>query len=190
MGRTWYLDGKFLKKKNTFTDFLACAEYLAENKYTSPEKLCIQGRSAGGLTMGATINESIKSPKGPHFSTAIAGVPFVDVLTTMLDETIPLTTIEFEEWGNPKDKEYYEYMKSYSPMDNIVEGKKYPNMLVTGGLHDPRVGYWEPAKLVANLREKASNQSSLDLLEGSGWPLKGPFFCYLLATKPSTLPAV
>lgn len=159
MGRTWYLDGKFLKKRNTFTDFLACAEYLAENKYTSPEKLCIQGRSAGGLTMGASINESIKSSKGPHFSTAIAGVPFVDVLTTMLDETIPLTTIEFEEWGNPKDKEYYQYMKSYSPMDNIVEGKKYPNMLVTGGLHDPRVGYWEPAKLVANLRRKASNQS-------------------------------
>jgi oligopeptidase B len=165
MGREWYLDGKFLKKKNTFSDFLACAEYLADNKYTSPEKLCIQGRSAGGLTMGASINASMNSSRGPHFSCAIAGVPFVDVLTTMLDETIPLTTIEFEEWGNPMESEYYEYMKSYSPMDNIVEDKKYPNMLVTGGLHDPRVGYWEPAKFVANLRKKTSTRDNIILLK-------------------------
>lgn len=165
MGREWYLDGKFLNKKNTFTDFISCAEFLAKNKYTSPEKLSISGRSAGGLTMGASINESMKSPNGPHFSAAIAGVPFVDVLTTMLDETIPLTTIEFEEWGNPKEEKYYEYMKSYSPVDNIVEGKTYPNLLVTGGLHDPRVGYWEPAKYVANLRKKTPQGENLILLK-------------------------
>lgn len=165
MGREWYLDGKFLNKKNTFSDFIACAEYLADNKYTSPAKLSISGRSAGGLTMGASINESMKSPNGPHFSSAIAGVPFVDVLTTMLDETIPLTTIEFEEWGNPKEKKYYEYMKSYSPVDNIVEGKTYPNLLVTGGLHDPRVGYWEPAKYVANLRKKTQQGNNFILLK-------------------------
>ena len=165
MGREWYLDGKFLNKKNTFTDFIACAEFIAENKYSSPARLCISGRSAGGLTMGASINESMSSPNGPHFSTAIAGVPFVDVLTTMLDETIPLTTIEFEEWGNPKDEKYYDYMKSYSPVDNIVEGKAYPNLLVTGGLHDPRVGYWEPAKYVANLRKKTQQGDNVILLK-------------------------
>lgn len=147
MGRDWYEDGKYLKKKNSFTDFIACAEHLIERKYTSPKCLYIEGRSAGGLLMGATVNMA------PHlFNGVIAGVPFVDVLTTILDETIPLTVIEWEEWGCPKDKQYYDYIKSYSPVDN-VKPQKYPNMLVTAGLHDPRVGYWEPAKFVARVRD-------------------------------------
>jgi oligopeptidase B len=168
MGREWYLDGKFLKKKNTFSDFLACTETVTKLKYTSPSRLCISGRSAGGLTMGASINESMKlktDDEYPHFACAIAGVPFVDCLTTMLDETIPLTTIEFEEWGNPKDSTYYEYMREYSPMDNIQDGKVYPSILVTGGLHDPRVGYWEPAKYVANLRKRTQKGQNIILLK-------------------------
>lgn len=159
MGRTWYEDGKYLKKKNTFTDFIACAELLIEKKFTSKERLAISGRSAGGLTMGAVINM-----RPDLFNAAILGVPFVDVLTTMLDHSIPLTTIEVEEWGDPQEREYYEYMKSYSPIDNIKAGEEYPNMLVTGGLHDPRVGYWEPAKLVAKLRKLTANKTGKLLL--------------------------
>ncbi|GAX79477.1 hypothetical protein CEUSTIGMA_g6918.t1 [Chlamydomonas eustigma] len=148
MGRSWYENGKYLNKKNTFLDFIACAEHLIKQKYTTPKRLAIEGRSAGGLLIGAVCNM-----RPDLFHSAILGVPFVDCLTTMLDDTIPLTVIEWEEWGNPQQKEFYDYMKSYSPMDNVQPGASYPHMLVTGGLHDPRVGYWEPAKLVARLRE-------------------------------------
>jgi len=146
-GRQWYEDGKLLKKMNTFTDFNDCAQYLIDEKYTSAEKLFAEGGSAGGLLMGACVNLRPDLYKG-----IIADVPFVDVVTTMLDETIPLTTSEFDEWGNPKEEKYYYYMKSYSPYDNVV-AKDYPAMLVTTGLHDSQVQYWEPAKWVAKLRE-------------------------------------
>jgi len=155
MGRHWYEDGKFLHKKHTFTDLISCAEHLVREKYTSPARLCIEGRSAGGLTMGAVLNM-----RPDLFKAAIMGVPFVDVLTTMLDETIPLTVIEFEEWGNPAEAEYYHYMKSYSPVDNI-QAAAYPNILITAGLHDPRVGYWEPAKFCALLREQKTDDNLL-----------------------------
>ncbi|MEO2193254.1 MAG: S9 family peptidase [bacterium] len=165
MGRAWYLDGKFLKKKNTFSDFLACCEEVVTRGFTTPERLAISGRSAGGLTMGASINEAVKRGGG-FFGAAILGVPFVDVLTTMQDFTIPLTAIETEEWGNPaKEEVYYHYMREYSPVDNILEGKKYPSLLVTGGLHDPRVGYWEPAKWVANIRSKTDTSDNLVMLK-------------------------
>ncbi|KNA05538.1 hypothetical protein SOVF_189420 [Spinacia oleracea] len=147
MGRRWYEDGKFMKKMNTFTDFIASAEYLIENKYCSKEKLCIHGRSAGGLLIGAVLNM-----RPDLFKVAVLGVPFVDVVTTMLDPTIPLTTSEWEEWGDPREKDFYFYMKSYSPMDN-VKAQNYPHILVTTGLYDPRVMYYEPAKYVAKLRE-------------------------------------
>jgi oligopeptidase B len=147
MGRGWYEDGKFLNKTNTFTDFIACASHLIDQGYTSASKLAIRGRSAGGLLIGAVLNS-----RPDLFSCAVAQVPFVDVVTTMLDETVPLTVTEYEEWGNPNDVEYYEYMKSYSPYDNI-RAAVYPAMLVTAGLNDPRVSYWEPAKWVAKLRE-------------------------------------
>ncbi len=146
MGRQWYEDGKLLKKKNTFTDFIACAEHLIGERYTTPSKLFIQGGSAGGLLVGAVINMRPELFKG-----AIAQVPYVDAVTTMLDASIPLTTGEYDEWGNPNDKTYYDYMLSYSPYDN-VEAKEYPNLLVTTGLHDSQVQYWEPAKWVAKLR--------------------------------------
>ncbi len=146
MGRRWYEDGKMLKKKNTFNDFVDVSEHLIKNKYTSADKLFAMGGSAGGLLMGAIINQAPQLYKG-----VVAAVPFVDVVTTMLDETIPLTTGEFEEWGNPQNKEYYEYMLSYSPYDNVAK-KAYPNLLVTTGLHDSQVQYWEPAKWVAKLR--------------------------------------
>ncbi|XP_020273137.1 uncharacterized protein LOC109848173 [Asparagus officinalis] len=155
MGRKWYENGKLLKKKNTFTDFIACAEYLIENKYCSKEKLCINGRSAGGLLIGAVLNM-----RPDLFKAAVAGVPFVDVLTTMLDPSIPLTTSEWEEWGDPRTKEYYFYMKSYSPVDN-VRPQNYPNILVTTGLNDPRVLYSEPAKFVAKLREMKTDDNAL-----------------------------
>ena len=155
MGRHWYEDGKFLKKKNTFYDFIDCAEYLISEKYTQPEKLFAMGGSAGGMLMGGIINMRPELWKG-----VIAAVPFVDVVTTMLDESIPLTTGEFEEWGNPKDKEYYDYMLSYSPYDN-VEAKDYPNLLVTTGLHDSQVQYWEPAKWVAKLRDMKTDNNLL-----------------------------
>lgn len=157
MGRPWYEDGRLLKKKNSFTDFVACAEFLLAEKFASREKLCIVGRSAGGLLMGAVLNL-----RPDLFHAAIAGVPFVDVLTTMLDASIPLTTIEYEEWGNPNEEKYYKYIKSYSPIDN-VEAKDYPNLLVTAGLYDPRVAYWEPLKWVAKLRELKTSRNLLML---------------------------
>jgi oligopeptidase B len=147
MGRQWYEDGKFLKKINTFNDFVDVSEYLIENNYTTPEKLFASGGSAGGLLMGAIVNMRPELYKG-----VIAAVPFVDVVTTMLDETIPLTTSEYDEWGNPNDPEYYDYMLSYSPYDQ-VSMQSYPNLLITAGLHDSQVQYWEPAKWTAKLRE-------------------------------------
>lgn len=146
MGRQWYEDGKLLKKKNTFNDFIDCAEDLLKKGYTAPGEMYAMGGSAGGLLMGAVVNMRPDLWKG-----VIAAVPFVDVITTMLDESIPLTTGEFDEWGNPKDKEYYDYMLSYSPYDQVSK-QAYPNMLVTTGLHDSQVQYWEPAKWVAKLR--------------------------------------
>ena len=155
MGRHWYEDGKLLKKKNTFTDYIDCAEYMIAEKYASPNRLFAMGGSAGGLLMGAVVNMRPDLWRG-----VVAAVPFVDVVTTMLDESIPLTTGEFDEWGNPKEKEYYDYMKSYSPYDNI-EKKDYPNMLVTTGLHDSQVQYWEPAKWVAKLRDLKTDNNVL-----------------------------
>jgi oligopeptidase B len=155
LGRHWYEDGKMLRKKNTFTDFIACAEHLIQHHYTSPSHLHAMGGSAGGLLMGAVINM-----KPELFRGVIANVPFVDVVTTMLDESIPLTTGEFQEWGNPKHQEYYEYMLSYSPYDN-VEAKNYPNLLVTSGLHDSQVQYWEPTKWVAKLRDMKTDSNLL-----------------------------
>jgi oligopeptidase B len=156
MGRQWYEDGKLLKKKNTFTDFVACAEFLISEKFTSPERLFAMGRSAGGLLMGAVSNARPDLFKG-----IVAEVPFVDVITTMLDSSIPLTTGEYDEWGDPNQRESYDYMLSYSPYDN-VERKAYPAMLITGGLHDSQVQYWEPAKWAAKLRElKADNNRLL-----------------------------
>ncbi|MEM9916793.1 MAG: S9 family peptidase [Bacteroidota bacterium] len=155
MGRHWYEDGKLLKKKNTFTDFIDCAEYLAAEQYGDKSQLYAMGGSAGGLLMGAVVNM-----RPDLFRGIIASVPFVDVVTTMLDESIPLTTGEFDEWGNPKVKEYYEYIKSYSPYDN-VEAKDYPNILVTTGLHDSQVQYWEPAKWIAKLRDLKTDQNEL-----------------------------
>ncbi|KAG4918573.1 hypothetical protein JHK85_056854 [Glycine max] len=155
MGRQWYENGKLLKKKNTFTDFIACAEYLIEKKFCSKEKLCIEGRSAGGLLIGAVLNM-----RPDLFKAAVAGVPFVDVVTTMLDPTIPLTTSEWEEWGDPRKEEFYFYMKSYSPVDN-VKAQNYPHILVTAGLNDPRVLYSEPAKFVAKLRDMKTDDNIL-----------------------------
>lgn len=155
LGRQWYEDGKLMKKQNTFTDFIACGEYLIDQKYTSKGHLYAQGGSAGGLLMGAVVNMAPDLWKG-----IIAQVPFVDVVNTMLDESIPLTTNEFDEWGNPKNKDAYEYMKSYSPYENI-EPKAYPNMLVTTGLHDSQVQYFEPAKWVAKLRATKTDQNVL-----------------------------
>ena len=155
LGRTWYEDGKMMNKKNTFFDFIDCGKYLVEKKYGSPEKLFAMGGSAGGLLMGAIVNYEPKMWKA-----IVAQVPFVDVLTTMLDESIPLTTGEFDEWGNPKQKEAYDYIKTYSPYDN-VEPKDYPNMLITTGLHDSQVQYWEPAKWVAKLRELKTDDNIL-----------------------------
>jgi oligopeptidase B len=155
MGRYWYDEGKLLKKKNTFTDFIACAEHLIAENYTSGDKLVICGGSAGGLLVGAVTNM-----RPDLFEAVIADVPFVDALNTMLDPSIPLTVIEYEEWGNPNEKEYYDYMKSYSPYDN-VEAKEYPNMLITAGLNDPRVQYWEPAKWTAKLRALKTDKNIL-----------------------------
>lgn len=155
LGRQWYEDGKLLKKTNTFTDFVAASRYLVDQGYTSPEHLYASGGSAGGLLMGAILNMAPDLYNG-----VIASVPFVDVLTTMLDDTIPLTTGEYDEWGNPNDPEYYAYIKSYSPYDN-VEAKNYPNILVTTGLHDSQVQYYEPAKWVAKLRELKTDNNLL-----------------------------
>ena len=166
MGREWYEDGKMLFKKNTFFDFIDAAKYLVKESYTSEKHLYAMGGSAGGLLMGAIINYEPKL-----FNAIVAQVPFVDVVTTMLDETIPLTTGEFDEWGNPKDKEYYDYIKSYSPYDNI-EAKDYPHILITTGLHDSQVQYWEPAKWTARLRELKTDDNLLvfktDMTSGHG----------------------
>ena len=157
MGRQWYDDGKMLNKKNTFLDFIACGEYLINKGYTSPQKMFAMGGSAGGLLVGAVTNMRPDLWKG-----VIAQVPFVDVVTTMLDESIPLTTGEYDEWGNPNEKKYYDYMLSYSPYDN-VEAKDYPAMLITTGLHDSQVQYWEPAKWAAKLRALKTDKNPLYL---------------------------
>jgi oligopeptidase B len=155
MGRWWYEEGKLLNKKNTFTDFIDVGQFLVDEGFTSPDRLYGYGGSAGGLLIGAVVNMAPELYDG-----AIASVPFVDVITTMLDESIPLTTGEFDEWGNPKDPVYYEYMLSYSPYDQ-VEAKDYPNLLVTAGLHDSQVQYFEPAKWVARLRDRKTDQNLL-----------------------------
>lgn len=155
MGRHWYEDGKLLKKKNTFTDFIDVGQYLVDQKFTSSDHLYAQGGSAGGLLMGAILNM-----KPDLWNGVVAAVPFVDVVSTMLDETIPLTTFEFDEWGNPKDKQYYDYMKSYSPYDN-VGAKDYPNILITTGYWDSQVQYWEPAKWIAKLRALKTDNNLL-----------------------------
>lgn len=155
LGRQWYEGGKMLKKKNTFTDFIACGEHLIDAGYTRPEKLFCMGGSAGGLLVGAVINM-----RPDLFYGAVASVPFVDVVTTMLDEDIPLTTGEYDEWGNPTDKTYYDYMLSYSPYDN-VKHSEYPHLLVISGLHDSQVQYWEPTKWVAKLRDYRTNNNRL-----------------------------
>ena len=166
LGRDWYENGKMLKKKNTFYDFIDAAKFLIKENYTSSNHLYAMGGSAGGLLMGVVINEDSEL-----FNGIVAQVPFVDVVTTMLDESIPLTTGEYDEWGNPNDKEYYEYMKSYSPYDNITE-KSYPNVLVTTGFHDSQVQYWEPAKWVAKLRYLKKDNNVLifktDMTSGHG----------------------
>lgn len=157
LGRQWYEDGKLLKKKNTFTDFIDCSKFVISEKYTSPEHLYAEGGSAGGLLMGVIVNEAPELYRG-----VIAQVPFVDVITTMLDDSIPLTTGEYDEWGNPNNKKYYDYMLSYSPYDN-VKAQDYPNMYVSTGLHDSQVQYWEPAKWVAKLRNLKTNNNLLFL---------------------------
>ncbi len=157
LGRQWYEDGKLLKKKNTFTDFIDCSKFLINEKYTSPKHLYAEGGSAGGLLMGAVVNMAPELYNG-----VIVQVPFVDVMTTMLDDTIPLTTGEYDEWGNPNEKKYYDYMVSYSPYDN-VKAQNYPNMFVSTGLHDSQVQYWEPAKWVAKLRTQKTNDTVLYL---------------------------
>ena len=157
MGEEWYDDGKLLHKKNTFTDFIACAEFLISEKYTNPEKLAIMGGSAGGMLIGAVLNI-----RPNLFKIAVMDVPFVDVLNTMLDPSLPLTVGEYEEWGNPNEKKYFDYIRSYSPYDNI-RAQNYPAMLVEGSLNDTRVGYWEPTKWVAKLRATKTD-SNLVLL--------------------------
>jgi oligopeptidase B len=155
MGRQWYENGKLLKKKNTFYDFIDCAEWLIAQQYTSSAHLYAMGGSAGGLLMGAVTNFRPDLWKG-----IVAAVPFVDVVTTMLDDSIPLTTFEYDEWGNPNEEEYYHYMKSYSPYDNVA-AVDHPAMLVTTGLHDSQVQYWEPAKWVAKMRVQKTDQNPL-----------------------------
>jgi len=155
LGRRWYEDGKFLRKQNTFHDFIACAEHLVRRRYTSPKRLAISGGSAGGLLMGAVINM-----RPELFRVVLASVPFVDILNTMLDPSLPLTVTEYDEWGNPADPKYYEYIKSYGPYENVRE-QDYPAMLVTAGLNDPRVGFWEPAKWVARLRDMKTDDNEL-----------------------------
>ncbi|MEQ9021690.1 MAG: prolyl oligopeptidase family serine peptidase, partial [Pseudomonadales bacterium] len=155
LGRSWYDDGKMFKKKNTFNDFVDCAQYLINADFTNSNRLFAMGGSAGGLLMGAVVNQAPELFRG-----VIAAVPFVDVLTTMSDPTIPLTTNEYDEWGNPDELESYEYMKSYSPYDN-VKAQDYPNMLVMTGYFDSQVQYWEPAKWVAKLRKFKTDDNLL-----------------------------
>jgi len=162
LGKPWHEDGRLLKKRNTFTDFIAAAEYLIAQEYTSSDRLAIMGGSAGGLLMGAVTNL-----RPDLFAVVVATVPFVDSLNTMLDASLPLTVGEYEEWGNPNDKPYYDYMKSYAPYENVA-AKSYPNILVTAGLNDPRVSYWEPAKWVARLRASKKNHHLLLLKTNMG----------------------
>ncbi len=162
MGRQWYEDGKLLKKKNTFTDFIDCGDYLVKQKYTSHDKMVISGGSAGGLLIGAVLNM-----RPDLAAVAIADVPFVDLINTMMDPSLPLTVIEYEEWGNPHKKKYYEYMRSYSPYDNVGH-HMYPNLLVEAGLNDARVQYWEPAKWVAKLRANKTDNNLLLLKTNMG----------------------
>jgi oligopeptidase B len=168
LGRPWYEDGKFFKKPNTFYDFIAAAETLIREKYTSPEKLVIEGGSAGGMLMGAVVNM-----RPELFKAVIAKVPFVDVISTMLDKTLPLTVTEFDEWGNPEDPEFFNSMRAYSPYDN-VQKCCYPYMLITGGLNDPRVQYWEPAKWAAKLRDHQTGDRpillKMEMESGHGGP--------------------
>jgi len=162
LGRPWYEDGKLLKKKNTFLDLIACAEYLTKEKYTSAKNLVISGASAGGLTVGAAVNM-----RPELFGIVVADVPFVDLINTMMDPSIPLTVIEYDEWGNPNLEEYYQYMRSYSPYDN-VEAKAYPTIYITTSLNDPRVAYWEPAKWAAKLRATKTDNNLLILKTNMG----------------------
>jgi oligopeptidase B len=166
MGRQWYEDGRLLRKKNTFTDFIDCAEFLVKEGYADRDRLFAIGGSAGGLLMGAVMNM-----RPDLFRGVVAAVPFVDVVTTMLDDTIPLTTFEYEEWGNPHNKEFYDYMLSYSPYDNVTR-QEYPNLLVVTGLHDSQVQYWEPAKWVAKLRVHSTGANRIlmetDMESGHG----------------------
>jgi oligopeptidase B len=155
LGRAWYEDGRQFKKKNSFTDFIACAEHLIQEGFTSREKLAITGGSAGGLLVSACL-----TMRPDLFKAVIAKVAFVDVVTTMSDPTIPLTALEYDEWGNPDNVEFYKYMMSYSPYDNI-RSTEYPHMLISTGLNDPRVAYWEPAKFAAKLREVKTDNNLL-----------------------------
>jgi oligopeptidase B len=155
MGKAWHDAGRMMNKKNTFTDFIACAEHLIAERWTSPDRLVIEGGSAGGLLMGAVVNQ-----RPELFRAVVSKVPFVDVINSMLDETLPLTVGEFEEWGNPKRKEEYEYMKGYCPYTNL-ERKAYPAMLVKTSFHDSQVMYWEPAKYVAKMRTLKTNDEPL-----------------------------
>lgn len=194
LGQQWYEDGKFLKKRNTFNDYLDACDALIAQGYGSPSLCYGMGGSAGGMLMGVAINE-----RPERFHGVVAQVPFVDVVTTMLDESIPLTTGEFEEWGNPKDPQYYTYMKSYSPYDN-VRAQAYPHLLVTTGLHDSQVQYWEPAKWVAKLRELKTDEHLLllctDMDSGHGgksgrfksWEGVALEFAFLIGLAQGTLP--
>jgi oligopeptidase B len=168
MGRRWYDDGKLLHKRNSFTDLCAAAEHLVAQGYTRPARLAVRGGSAGGLLVGAAV-----TMRPDLFGAVVAEVPFVDVVTTMLDESLPLTVIEWEEWGDPHQDDFYEYMLSYSPYDNIT-ARDYPPMLVTGGLNDPRVGFWEPAKFVAKLRALRTDHNRLLLKMEMGAGHGGP----------------
>jgi oligopeptidase B len=155
MGRAWYEDGKMLQKRNTFTDFIACAENLIEQGYTSSEKLAIFGGSAGGLLVSACL-----TMRPDLYKAVVAKVPFVDVVSTMSDPSIPLTTLEYDQWGNPDHEEYFDYILAYSPYDNI-QPTAYPDLLITTGLNDPRVAFWEPAKFAARLRERKTDDNLL-----------------------------
>src|SRR4029453_9273948 len=162
LGERWHRDGMLAKKQNTFFDFVDCAEFLVAEKWTSPDRLVIEGGSAGGLLMGAVVNLRPDLFRAVHL-----GVPFVDVMNTMMDASLPLTTGEYLEWGNPNEKAAYDYMRSYSPYDNI-ERKAYPAMLVTTGLNDSQVMYWEPAKYVAKLRAYKTDSNPLLLKTNMG----------------------
>lgn len=162
MGRSWYENGRLMNKKNTFIDFIACAEHLIVEGYTTPDSLAIMGRSAGGLLVSAVLNMRPDLAKA-----AVAGVPFTNVITAMLDPSLPLTVIEYEQWGDPNNPEAFEYMLSYSPYEN-VEAKEYPHILVKAGLNDLQVPYWDPAKWVAKLRATKTDNNQLLLITNMG----------------------